>query len=62
MVTPPPAAPPLSAEQRHCGCDWTTLARREQQEEDGVEELEELPVTKFKHGDKLINAVVQPSD
>lgn len=42
IVTPNAAAPPpLRAVQRHCGCDCTTLASFEQQEEDGVEELPE---------------------
>ncbi len=39
IVIPSDAPPPLSAVQRHCGCDRTTLASCEQQEEDGVEEL-----------------------
>lgn len=34
--------PPLTNVQRHCGCDWTTVASCEQQEDDGVEEF---PVT-----------------
>lgn len=37
------AASPFRALQRHCGCDLTTLASDEQQEEDGVDVL--LPVT-----------------
>ena len=39
LVTPREEAPPLSSEQRHAGCDWTTLASWEQQVEEGVDVL-----------------------
>lgn len=56
-VTPRDDAPPLRTMQRHRGCDWTTLASWEQHEEDGVDEL---PVTKLRHGARPMSTLVHP--
>ncbi|KAM1858092.1 hypothetical protein ACFX14_008124 [Malus domestica] len=55
MVMPNELAP-LTKEQRHLGDDWTTLESCEQQEDEG---FDVFPVTKLRHGTRLVIVLVQ---
>lgn len=57
MVMPRLGSPPLRAEQRHLGDDWTTEDSAEQHEEEGVEEF---PVVKVRQGARLVSVAVHP--
>lgn len=50
------AAPPLTTSHRHCGCDPITEASCEQQPEEGVEVCS---VMYSRHGERLMNTLVQ---
>jgi len=59
MLIPIDRAPPLMTMQGHFGSDWTTVPSCLQHELVGVEEL---PVMKSRHGDRLTIALVQLLD